>query len=74
MYFFCFANHNVVLNIVSDLKEDKENRGNRAINIQFYIEFVLYIIVMLAGYFSTYNQTREIYRDRNGEGLLVLIG
>jgi amino acid permease len=74
MYFFCFSNHNVALNIISELKGDKEKKGNNAINIQFYIEFILYLVVMFAGYLSTFNYTSEIYIDRPGEGMLIIIG
>jgi len=74
VYFFAFANHNAILNILSDLKNPNKKRCMKVLNYSFNIEFYTYILIILVGYLSTYENTKEIFVDRPGESIFMVIG
>ena len=74
MFFFSFGNHNAILNVVKDLKNPTIKRGKKVVHYSFYIEFFVYLTTMLIGYFSTYEDTKEIFIDRPNQSFFLLIG
>jgi len=54
LYFFCFSNHTTVLNVLDDLHTKTERKVDIVVNISFYIEISVYILIIFLGYFSTY--------------------
>jgi amino acid permease len=74
MYFFAYTNHNAVLNVIHETQEPTKSKGNKIIKYAFVIEFVTYVIVLFAGYFSTFDDTKEIFIDRDDQSIFLLFG
>ena len=74
MYFFSFGNHNAVLNVVKDLNNPTKKRGKKVVLYSYYIEFFVYLTVMIIGYLSTYEETNELFIDRNDQSIFLLFG
>jgi len=81
IYFFSYANHNAVLNVINEVQnknswteKEGKSRGLRIANIQYAVLFLTYLTVMLTGYLSTFDQTNEIFLDRKGESIFIVIG
>lgn len=75
MYFFSFANHNAMLNVMSETDDPHDKKNNKKIIIaQFNILFWTYLTVMITGYLSTFEMTKEIFIDREGESFFMVIG
>lgn len=74
MYFFAYANHNAVLNVIHEVKEPSKKKGNRIVNYAFLIELVTYVIVIFSGYLSTFEKTKEIFIDRDGQSIFLVLG
>ena len=71
---FSFGNHNAILNIVKDLNRPTKNRGKKVVGYSFYIEFFVYLTVMIIGYLSTFEETHEIFIDRHDQSFFLLFG
>ncbi len=74
LYFFAFGNHNSILNVLSDLNNPTKKRCLKVVNFSFNIEFYVYITVMIIGYFSTFQDTNEIFIDRPGQSIFLVLG
>jgi amino acid permease len=74
MYFFAFTNHNAVLHVVGDLKQPTKTKGNKIVRYAFTIEFIVYLTVSFTGYLSTFDETNEIFIDREGQSIFLLFG
>jgi amino acid permease len=74
VYIFAFANHNAILNVISEVKHPTKRRGFRIVNNAFYTEFITYLLVLCTGYLSTYEETQEIFIDRDKENVFFIIG
>ena len=74
MFFFSFGNHNAILNVVKDLNNPTKRRGLKVVRYSFYIEFFVYLTVMLIGYLSTYEETNEIFIDRKNQSFFLIFG
>jgi amino acid permease len=74
VFFFAFGNHTSILNVLYELKDKTTARIKMLVNYTYYLEFSLYLVVMLVGYFSTLDQTNEIYIDRPGQSIFMVIG
>lgn len=46
----------------------------KVLNYSFNIEFYVYFLIILVGYLSTYENTKEIFVDRPGESIFMIIG
>jgi amino acid permease len=74
LYFFAFGNHNIILDVLQDLSNPKKKRCLKVLNHSFNIQFYIYITVMFVGYFSTFQDTNEIFIDRQGQSIFLIIG
>jgi amino acid permease len=74
MFFFSFGNHNAILNVVKDLNNPTKKRAQKVVRYSFYIEFYVYLSTMLIGYFSTFENTNEIFIDRHDQSFFLLFG
>ena len=74
LYFFAFGNHNAILNVLSDLSNPSKKRCLKVLNYSFKVEFYVYVTVMIVGYFSTFQDTNEIFIDRPGQSIFLVIG
>jgi amino acid permease len=74
LYFFAFGNHNIVLDVLQDLSNPKKKRCLKVVNYSFNIQFYIYITVMFLGYFSTFQDTNEIFIDREGQSIFLIFG
>ncbi len=64
MYYFAYANHNAVLNVLNEVKKSTKAIGKKIVKIAFYIEFLTNLVVIFSGYLSTLDRTNEIFIDR----------
>jgi amino acid permease len=74
VYIFAFTNHNAVLNVISEVKNPTQKRGFRIVNNAFYTEFIVYLLVLCTGYLSTYEETKEIFIDRDKDNIFLIVG
>lgn len=74
MYIFSFATHNAVLNVISEAKEPTKEKGRKIVNYSFIAEVSTYVIVLFTGYLSTFDDTNEIFLDRPGQSIFLVIG
>ncbi len=74
MYFFAFTNHNAILHVIADLNQPTEKTGNEIVRYAFTIEFIVYLTVSITGYLSTFDNTNEIFIDREGQSIFLLLG
>lgn len=74
MYFFAFANHNALLNVISELNKPTKEQGTKIVKYSFFAEFYIYLIVLFTGYLSTFDETNEIFIDRPGNSIFLVIG
>lgn len=74
MFFFSFGNHNALLNVLKDINNPTFKRSKKVVVYSFYIEFYVYLFTMFIGYFSTFENTKEIFIDRHEQSFFLLIG
>lgn len=74
LYFFAFGNHNAILNVLSDLSNPSKKRCLKVLDYSFKVEFYVYSVVMITGYFSTFQETKEIYIDREDQSIFLVLG
>ena len=74
MYFFAYANHNAVLNVIHEVKQPTKQKGNKIVNYTFIIELITYTTVLYSGYLSTFDLTNEIFIDREGQSFFLVMG
>lgn len=65
VFMFGFANHNGVLQVFNELKNPTERRCKKALIGSFILEIFLYILISFGGFFSTFNETKGIFLDRD---------
>jgi amino acid permease len=74
MYFFAFANHNAILGVINEIKGQTEEKAYKIVKYTFQVELATYIIVLFTGYLSTFDETNEIFIDRPGVSIFLVIG
>jgi amino acid permease len=74
MYIFAYANHNAILNVVREVKEPTQEKGKKIVYSAFYIEFSVYLLVLITGYLSTFDETNEIFIDRKENNVFMFVG
>jgi len=72
IYFFCYGNQTTVLNVLDDVTTKTENKVHLVVKFTFYIELFTYILIIFLGYFSTYEQTPEIFINRQNESTFLV--
>ncbi len=63
-FMFGFSSHNGIYQIFVELKRPSPKRFNKIISRSFGIEVVLYLLISFGGYFSTFQETKDIFLDR----------
>jgi amino acid permease len=74
MYIFAFNNHFAILNVVRQLVNPTKERARQTVRTAFFIEFIVYICVLFTAYFSTFQDTNEVFVDRADQSIFILIG
>jgi amino acid permease len=74
IFFFAFGNHSTIMNVLNELSDKTPIRVHKLVNYTNFSELILYLITMLVGYFSTYENTNEIYLDRDYQSIFMIIG
>jgi amino acid permease len=74
VYIFAFFNHNAILSVISEEKEPTKEKGFKIVNYTFIVQFSIYLLVLVTGYLSTFEETREIFIDRDRENIFIIIG
>ena len=62
------------MNVLSEMEHRTTKRINKLLFNTHYTEVVLYIITMFVGYFSTFNETSDIFINRQDQSILMMIG
>jgi amino acid permease len=62
IFFFAFGNHSTIMKVA---KLVRYTQGS---------EYVIYLVTMIVGYFSTFDQTNEIYINRENQSIFMIIG
>jgi amino acid permease len=74
IFFFAFGNHSTIMNTISELHPKTDRRIKKLVNYTSYSEIFFYLITILVGYFSTYNETDEIYINREYQSIFMVVG
>jgi amino acid permease len=74
MYVFSYANHNAILNVINELQSPSREKGEKIRKYSYFIEFFIYSTILYIGYFSTFDETNEIFIDRPGESAFMIVG
>ena len=74
LYFFSYSTHNAILNVINEIREPTEKKAMKIIKYSYIIEVMTYVLVLFSGYFSTLDQTKEIFVDRDDQSIFLLIG
>lgn len=74
VFFFAFGNHTSILNALKEIKNKTDSRIMTLAKFTFYSEFFLYLIIMLVGYFSMYDQTSDIFINREDQSIFMIVG
>jgi len=63
-FMFGFSSHNGIYQIFMELKRPSTERFNKILSRAFGIEIVLYLSIAFGGYFSTFQDTKDVFLDR----------
>ena len=74
VYFYSFAYHGGSLIIIKNFKVKSEKRIKSVLKSAVLISFIVYYIVMLLGYLSNLEETKEIFINRDNETIFITIG
>ncbi len=74
IYLFAFANHMYIFTVLNCMDEPHEIKSRIVVFYAYFIEFFVYIGVFFIAYFSTFQDTHEIFIDRPGETIFMTIG
>ena len=74
IYLFAFSNHSYIFNVLESAKENSYAASRVIIFYAFYIMFGVYLAILFISYFSTFQETNEIFIDRPGETFFMYIG
>ena len=62
------------MNTINELFPKTQRRIKKLVNYTSFSEIFFYLITILVGYFSTYNETDEIYINRSYQSTFMVIG
>jgi len=74
IYLFAFSNHPYIFNVLETIKRSNETKTRIIVFYAFYIQFFVYLAILFISYFSTFQNTREIFIDRPNETVFMNIG
>jgi amino acid permease len=63
-FMFGFSSHNGIYQIFMELKRPSTKRFNKILSRAFGIEIILYLSIAFGGYFSTFQETKDVFLDR----------
>ena len=67
VFMFGYLNHNGFLLVMKNLQNPTEKRTTKVMRRSFWIEFIVYFVLALSGYFLTPSNTKEMFLNtRNG--------
>lgn len=64
IFLFGFSSHSGIFQIFKELNRPGRRRCNKVLNRSFILEFVLYLMLSLAGFFSTFYDSPDIFLKR----------
>ena len=74
IFFIAFGNHSTILTVIHQIKDKTHERVSNVGKKTFYAEFGIYLLVFFICYFSTFQQTEQIFLTRPNTSFLMLIG
>lgn len=75
VYFYSFAYHGGSLIIIKNYKDRTEQGINKVLKTSVVSSFFIYYLIMIFGYLSTLEETKEIFINRgNSASIYLLIG
>jgi amino acid permease len=74
IFFIAFGNHSTILTVIQQIKDKTHERVSNVGKKTFYAEFGIYLLVFFICYFSTFQQTEQIFLTRPNTSFLMLIG
>lgn len=69
-----FGNHSTILSVIDEIKNKTVSRVKNTGKKTVYAEMSIYLIVMFASYFSTFENTNESLFDRPNMSALIIVG
>jgi amino acid permease len=72
IFFFAFGNHSTIMNAMGELRDKR--KVTKLAKYTQGVEYVLYLITIVVGYFSTFDDTQEIYINREGQSIFMVVG
>jgi amino acid permease len=73
-FIFAFSNHTSVLTAISEITYKTRDRINQLIHYTKNLEMLVYLLIMIIGYFSTFEKTPDIFIDRDDQGAFMVFG
>lgn len=64
IFLFGFSSHNGIFQVFNELKSPSKRRCHKVLDRSFYLEFVIYILLSFAGFFSTFYETPDVFLKR----------
>ena len=74
IFFYAFGNHPIFLTVTDEMNNKENNSINKLAKYSFNLQLILFIGVMFIGYFSTFDQTEDIYINRADQSIFMVIG
>ena len=74
IFFIAFGNHSTILTVIQQIKDKTHERVSNVGKKTFYAEFGIYLLIFFICYFSTFQQTEQIFLTRPNTSFLMLIG
>ena len=74
VFFIAFGNHSTILSVIDEIQNKSKIRVRNAGRLTFYSELIIYLIIMFLSFFSSFDQTHEIFLDRNHQTIPMIIG
>ena len=74
IFFIAFGNHSTILSVIRQIKDKTHERINNVGKKTFYAEFGIYLLVFFVCYFSTFEQTEQIFLTKPNTTILNVIG
>lgn len=71
-FFFAFGNHSTIMNVIGELRDKR-----KVVKLVKYTqgsEYVIYLVTMVVGYFSTFDKTNDIYINRQDQSIFMIVG
>ena len=74
IYMFAFSNHSYIFTVLESIKQNSETKSRIVVFYAFFIQFFVYLGVLFIAYFSTFQDTYEIFIDRKDQSVFMIIG